>query len=58
MTVRAKFTQTDIKRAFAGAMAAGLPDVKIEIDPTGKIVIIPRFDKRRGKDDSEWADLD
>jgi len=58
VSARAKFTQTDIKRAFAGAAAAGLPDVKIEIDPTGKIVIIPRFEQRRAKDDSEWADLD
>lgn len=58
MSVRAKFTQADIKRAFAGAMAAGIATPKIEIDPTGKIIIIADLQKRTRKDDGEWADLD
>jgi hypothetical protein len=58
MTARAKFTQSDIKRAFAGALAAGISAPKIEIDPQGKIVIIADQQKRTRKDDGEWADLD
>lgn len=57
MTARARFTQSDIKRAMAGALAAGVAAPKIEIDPTGKIVIICD-PKTRKQDESEWADLD
>lgn len=57
MTAQARFRQADIKRAAAGAIGAGLPIAKIEIDPTGKIVIIPGIpDKRAGV--NEWADLE
>jgi hypothetical protein len=57
MTAPAKFTQADIKRAASGVRMAGLDIAKIEIDHTGKIVIIPA----RGKIESEptgWEDLD
>lgn len=57
MTAPARFTQSDIKRAAAGAMGAGLPIAKIEIDHTGKIVIIPgKPDTKAGN--NEWADLE
>lgn len=56
MSAPARFTQADIKRAAAGVTAAGLGIAKIEIDHTGKIVIIP--DKPSLKpDNDEWADL-
>lgn len=57
MTARARFTQADIRRAMAGAIAAGVVAPKIEIDPTGKIIIIADPKIRKAKDD-EWADLD
>lgn len=57
MTAAARFTQSDIKRAAAGAMGAGLDIAKIEIDHTGKIVIIPgKPDTKAGN--NEWADLE
>jgi hypothetical protein len=37
---RAVFRQVDIKRAIAGAKAAGLPISRCEIDAHGKIVIV------------------
>lgn len=58
MSARARFTQSDIKRAMAGAIAAGVSAPKIEIDPSGKIIIIADFQNRKPKDDGEWADLD
>ncbi len=57
MTARAKFTQSDIKRAVVGATAAGLGIAKIEIDRDGKIVIIPASAKKPEADNDEWADL-
>lgn len=57
MTARARFTQADIRRAMAGAIAAGISTPKIEIDPTGKIIIIADPKTRKAKDE-EWADLD
>lgn len=57
MTAQAKFTQADVKRAAAGVQRAGLSIAKIEIDPRGKIVIIPGSQKESGQA-NEWADLD
>jgi hypothetical protein len=57
VTARARFKQTDIKRAAAGALAAGLGIAKIEIDRDGKIVIIPASAKKPEADNDEWADL-
>lgn len=56
MTARAKFTQSDIKRAVVGATAAGLGIQKIEIDRDGKIVIVTTQAKPVA-DNDEWADL-
>ena len=36
----ARFTQADIARAVKGAQAAGLPIASVEVDSTGKIVIL------------------
>lgn len=57
MTAQAKFTQADIKRAASGVRLAGLDIAKIEIDHSGKIVIIPAG-KATKLEPSEWADLD
>ena len=57
MTAAARFTQADLKRAAAGVLGAGLAIAKIEIDPNGKITIIPGKPKNRGETD-EWADLE
>lgn len=38
-------------------LAAGLPIAKIEIDPAGKIVIIPGAPKKAAEV-NEWADLE
>jgi hypothetical protein len=37
---RLKFTQRDLMRAVKSVLAAGLAIARLEIDPTGKIVII------------------
>lgn len=58
MGERARFTQADMKRAAAGVLAAGLNIAKIEIDPNGKIVIIPGAAKNDNARLNEWADLE
>ncbi len=40
MTAPGRFKQEDITRAVAGATKAGMRIGRIEIDPTGKIVIL------------------
>ena len=57
MSEPARFRQADIRRAASGVIAAGLPIAKIEIDPTGKIVVIPGVPKPEAAND-EWADLE
>lgn len=57
MTVQARFTQADLKRATAGVVSAGLDIARIEIDPSGKIVIIPGQPKAR-RESNEWEDLE
>lgn len=39
MTAPAKFRQADINRAFKGARAAGYIHVRVEIEPSGKLVV-------------------
>lgn len=57
MTAAVRFTQADLKRAASGVQAAGLSIARIEIDPNGKIVIIPgKPESRRGA--NEWGDLE
>jgi hypothetical protein len=57
MTHPARFREADIKRATAGVKRAGLSIARIEIDPLGKIVIIPG-QPEQAKDSGEWADLE
>ena len=58
MTAPAIFKQSDVKRAIAGAMAAGFQIGRIEIAPDGKISIIreSRADNDDGGEPGEWKD--
>lgn len=58
MTAPARFKQSDIKRAAAGVVAAGLSVARIEIDAGGKIVIIPGKPTIQPPNDNEWEDLE
>lgn len=51
-----RFTQADLRRAVAGATAAGVLVGRIEIEPNGKIVILPATLKP-AHDNDEWSDL-
>lgn len=57
MTAPARFTKADVKRAVSGMLAAGVPIAKIEIEPNGKIAIIPANQNDK-QDGGEWADLE
>ncbi len=57
MTAAARFTQADMKRAASGVLAAGLKIAKIEIDPNGKIIIIPGDSPKTGGKNA-WGDLE
>lgn len=37
---RSRFRQIDIERALKGAQAAGATDVRVEIEPNGKLVVV------------------
>jgi hypothetical protein len=54
---RPSFREADLAKAASGLRKAGYGIAKIEIDPTGKIVIIPGQAERVGKA-GEWADLE
>lgn len=56
MTAAARFTKADLKRAVSGVVAAGVPVGRIEIDPNGKIIILPATGKQH--DNDEWVDLE
>ena len=40
MNKHTAFKQIDVTRAAKGALAAGLPVGRVEIDPDGKIVVV------------------
>lgn len=58
MTAPARFKQSDIKRATAGVVAAGLSVARVEIDERGKIVIYPGKPTVAPRNDNEWDDLE
>ncbi len=53
---RARFTQADVTRAAKGAVAAGLRVVRLEIDQTGKLVVITSVEPDGNADSAlaEW----
>lgn len=57
MTAPARFREADIRRAASGVIRAGIPIARIEIDHSGKIVIIPGT-PIAAKESGEWADLE
>lgn len=57
MATRAsRFTQTDLTRAVKGVVAGGVRVGRIEIDPNGKIVILPESAAPAGTG-SSWDDV-
>ncbi|MEH6722981.1 MAG: hypothetical protein V7686_05605 [Qipengyuania sp.] len=58
MTAPARFKQSDVKRAAAGVVAAGLSVARVEIDVNGKIVIYPGRPTIAPRNDNEWEDLE
>lgn len=58
MTARARFTKADVQRVTSGLLASGIVNAKIEIDQTGKIVIILRDSEQQREDEGEWGDLE
>ena len=63
MTSRpAPFRQSDVCRAVKGAKAAGVEVKRVEIDPSGKIIIVSAHgtsarDKCNHDHDNEWDDV-
>lgn len=56
MSLPARFRQADVTRAIKAATAAGMRVGRIEIDPNGRIVILPESaTPSRGK--SSWDDV-
>lgn len=57
MTSKAAFKQSDVARAIKGAKAGGEKPERVEIDPTGKIVVY--LQSRAANDDgpSDWDGL-
>lgn len=56
MTAAARFMQSDVTRALKGAEKAGMRPSGIEIDPSGKIVLL--FDGKRtiARPGNSWDD--
>jgi len=60
MTARARFSQTDVTRAYRGAVKAGMPVQRIEICPaTGRIVIIsgPPLEADQIEEPNSWDEV-
>jgi hypothetical protein len=50
------FRQADLKRATKGAMQAGLEISRVEIEPSGKIVLVAKSEREApaGNDLDKW----
>lgn len=57
MTAPARFTQADLTRAFRAAETVGVR-VRIEIEPSGKIVIMSESAQPAQTPDHAWTDDD
>jgi len=57
MTAPAKFKQSDVTRATNGVKAAGVKVAKVEIDPSGKIVIYAESSAANDDGPSDWDGL-
>lgn len=54
VTARAAFKQADVTRALKGVEKAGYKAARIEIDQTGKIVVIPETPAANDDAPSDW----
>lgn len=54
MTARATFKQSDVARAMKGVQAAGQKVERVEIDPSGKIVIYTESTAANDDGPSDW----
>lgn len=57
MTAAARFTQSDVKRAMAGAKAAGFTRVRVMIDPLGNITADASNDAMPASTQNPWDSL-
>jgi hypothetical protein len=54
---RSSFAQSDVTRALKAAKAAGIPVKRIEIETTGKIVVVTEQERGNAadrSDENEW----
>jgi hypothetical protein len=56
MTARAAFKQSDVTKALKAAKAAGVEDVRVELEPGGKIVIMAGRFAERADQANPWDD--
>ena len=56
MTAPARFKQADVSRALKAAAVVGLR-CRIEIEPNGKIVIIPESPEQPNRRGNSWDDV-
>lgn len=54
MTAPARFKQSDVTRAIKGAMAAGKKVERVEVEPSGKIVIYTESQAANDDSPSDW----
>ena len=57
MSRAARFTKDDVRRAIAGALAAGQPVASYRVHPSGYIEVLIGKPKPQ-HDNDEWADLE
>ena len=56
MTAPVRFKQDDVKRAVAGAAAAGMRVDRVEILTDGRIVVLSNDPARPAQDRNPWDD--
>ncbi|MDH3667653.1 MAG: hypothetical protein OEN23_12055 [Paracoccaceae bacterium] len=49
-----RFTQSDVKRAAKGALAAGLTVVRVEVDQDGRVIVITDDKDARASGANDW----
>lgn len=54
MTAAARFKQSDIARVLKAAQDAGIDDVRVEVEPSGKIVILAGRLAHNENDRNPW----
>lgn len=57
MTAPARFKQADVARAYKALTGAGMRVGRVEIDPTGKIIILGDRDAAKSAAVNEWDEL-